>query len=147
MLFREATIDDIAAMHKVRMSVKENVLNSPNLVTHEDYVRYLTVGGKGWVCEENGEIVGFAVISQNDTNLWALFVNPNFEGKGIGKRLHDLMLHRTFEHSQRTVWLTTEPGTRAESFYRKSGWRDTGLTKTGEIRFEMSYADWTQRHL
>ena len=147
MNIREAGINDIAGMHKVRMAVRENVLNSPNLVTHEDYVRFITVGGKGWVCEEDNEIVGFAIISQSDPNVWALFVHPDFEGRGIGKRLHDLMLHWGFEQSHRTIWLTTEPGTRAETFYRKSGWKDAGVIKTGEIKFEMSYADWKQRHL
>lgn len=147
MNIREANINDIAGMHRVRMAVKENVLDNPNLVTHEDYVRFITVGGKGWVCELEDEIIGFSIISKSDPNVWALFVDPSYEGKGIGKRLHDLMLHWGFEQSHRTIWLSTMPGTRAENFYRKSGWRDAGLLKTGEIKFEMSYADWKQRHL
>ena len=34
------------------------------------------------------------------------------------------------------AWLSTDPGTRAERFYRRQGWVDTGRTAEGEIRFE-----------
>ncbi len=51
MLFREATIDDIKQIQIVRHSVKENVLSNPLLVTAADCENFLTVRGKGWVCE------------------------------------------------------------------------------------------------
>ena len=35
------------------------------------------------------------------------------------------------------IWLTTEPHTRAERFYRAAGWQEVGLTSTGEIHFEL----------
>jgi hypothetical protein len=33
------------------------------------------------------------------------------------------------------MWLTTDPGTRAERFYRRAGWRVTG-SRNGELVFE-----------
>lgn len=42
MLFREATIKDIVEIMNVRMSVLENVLNTPGLVTERDCKEYLT---------------------------------------------------------------------------------------------------------
>jgi hypothetical protein len=36
------------------------------------------------------------------------------------------------------VWLSTSPGTRAEQFYRKAGWKETGIYGKGEIKFEMT---------
>lgn len=51
------------------MSVKENVLSNPALVTYKDYVEYLFVRGKGWVCEINNIITGFAIADLQDHNI------------------------------------------------------------------------------
>ncbi len=142
MIYREATTADIDAYMIVRMSVKENVLNNPALVTYEDNVEYLNVRGKGWVCETENTIVGFAIADLKDHNIWALFVQPEYEGKGIGKQLHNLMLDWYFTHTKETVWLGTAPNTRAEKFYTKSGWTNVGVVNKGEVKFEMSYDEW-----
>jgi GNAT superfamily N-acetyltransferase len=144
MTFREATVVDIAALHRIRMAVKENVLNNPMLVTTADYERYLTKEGKGWLCEIDGTIAGFGIIDTFSNNIWALFVHPDHEGKGIGKGIQRLMLDWHFNKSKETLWLGTSPETRAESFYRASGWKDMGMRKNGEIRFEMSSTDWKE---
>lgn len=142
MNFREATIEDIKALHEVRMAVKENVLSNPLLVTDADYRNFLTTHGKGWLCEIGNSIVGFAIIDTVQNNIWALFVHPDHEKKGIGKKLQEIMLRWFFDKSDQTLWLGTAPNTRAENFYRSSGWKDMGLRKNGEIRFEMTYANW-----
>lgn len=84
MIFIEATIEDIDNYMIVRMSVKENVLNNPALVPKEDNVDYLAKYGKGWVCKIDNKIIGFSIVGLNQRNVWALFVHPEFEGKGIG---------------------------------------------------------------
>ncbi|WCT15091.1 hypothetical protein [Mucilaginibacter jinjuensis] len=61
MIYREAILSDIPQIMKVRLAVKENVLSNPALVTDEDCENYLTIRGKGWVCETEGQIVGFAI--------------------------------------------------------------------------------------
>ena len=61
MIFREAQTEDIKQIQLVRNAVKENVLSNPGLVTDKDCVEYLTLRGKGWVCETDGTIVGFAI--------------------------------------------------------------------------------------
>jgi deoxycytidine triphosphate deaminase len=40
--------------------------------------------------------------------------------------------------------LSTAPGTRAEKFYKRSGWKDAGFHGKGEIKFEMSHSDWME---
>jgi GNAT superfamily N-acetyltransferase len=142
MIFREAQIEDITQMHVVRMSVKENVLPDPNLITRSDYEEFLFHRGKGWVCETDKAIVGFAIVDLKEKNIWALFVLPEFEGKGIGKKLHDKMMAWYFSQPNKTVWLGTSPNTRAETFYRKTGWKQTGVRANGELRFEMNEDDW-----
>ena len=145
MMIREARIDDIKQIQIVRNSVKENALSNPNLVTDEDCRIFLTERGKGWVCEVNGQIVGFSIADLRDHNIWALFVRPGFDKQGIGRQLHDVMLNWYFEQTQETVWLGTAPGTRAEAFYRKAGWKETGIHGKGEIKFEMSYRNWREK--
>lgn len=145
MLIREAKIDDIIQLHIVRNSVLENKLTDPAKVIVNDYVEYLTERGMGWVCEVDKEIVGFAIIDLLKNNIWALFVTPTFEQKGIGRRLHNTMLTWYFTQTQENVWLTTSAGTRAELFYAKSGWSKVGLTAVCEIKFEMSYDNWNRR--
>jgi GNAT superfamily N-acetyltransferase len=142
MIFREAQIADITEMHIVRITVKENVLPNHGLFTARDYEEFLMKRGKGWVCEIDDIVVGFAIVDMRDNNVWALFVHPEFDGKGIGRRLHDEMLAWYFSQTDKTIWLGTSPQTRAEKFYRKAGWKETAIRPNGEIRFEMSEDDW-----
>ncbi len=92
MIIREAKIDDINQIQTVRNSVKENTLSNPNLVTEADYEEFIMERGKGWVCEIENQIVGFAIADLKENNIWALFVDPEFEKKGIGQLLHKTML-------------------------------------------------------
>jgi ribosomal protein S18 acetylase RimI-like enzyme len=146
MIIREATIADIPQIQFVRHSVNENKLSNPALVTDKDCEEYMTVRGKGWVCEVEGKIAGFAIADLQDNNIWALFLQPKFEQQGIGRKLHDTMLNWYFAETQTTLWLSTSPNTRAASFYRKAGWLETGTYGKDELKFEMSHADWTKQH-
>ena len=127
MNIREATIADIPQIQVVRHAVKENQLSDPGLVTDRDCEVYITQRGKGWVCEADGQIAGFAIADLQDHNIWALFLLPEYEGRGIGRQLHDTMLHWYFPQTKETVWLSTEAGTRAEKFYRRAGWKEAGM--------------------
>lgn len=144
MILREAKIDDIKQIQIVRNSVKENTLPSPDLVTDDDCREFMTVKGKGWVCEVDNQIVGFAIADLKENNIWALFLDPLFEKKGIGKQLHKMMLDWYFTQTKETVWLGTAFNTRAEMFYRKAGWKEVGMHGPKEIKFEMTYENWIQ---
>jgi GNAT superfamily N-acetyltransferase len=144
MLFRTAETSDIVEMMAVRMSVNENVLATPGLIIEKDYEEYIHQRGRGWVCETKGVIAGFSVADAKGHNIWALFVRPEFEGVGIGRNLHAIMLDWYFTQTDEKVWLGTASGTRAETFYRRAGWKENGKHGKGEIKFEMSYHDWKQ---
>jgi GNAT superfamily N-acetyltransferase len=134
---RVATSHDIPAMHEVRMSVRENVLSNPASIDAKDYRDMLERRGRGWVYELDGRVVGFAVGDHSARNIWALFVQPGFEGRGIGHALHDAMVAWLFEKGSEPIWLTTTPGTRAQRFYESAGWICSGHAQNGEVRFEM----------
>jgi aminoglycoside 6'-N-acetyltransferase I len=137
MRLRPATAADIPAMHRVRVAVRENVLGDPDAITADHYREMIEARGRGWVMhEDGGDIVAFAVADQSRRNIWALFVDPAHERRGLGRRLHDTMVAWLFAQSEDTVWLGTEPGTRAERFYRAAGWREAGRQRNGEVRFE-----------
>jgi GNAT superfamily N-acetyltransferase len=142
MKIRIAELKDIPQIQVVRNLVKENRLSDPKLVPDSDVEDYMFRRGKGWVCEINKEVVGFAIADLVDNNIWALFVHPGFEKLGIGKKLHDEMMNWYFSKTGKTVWLGTAPGTRAEEFYRKAGWKEVGVHGKGEIKFEMTKDDW-----
>lgn len=142
MIFREANVDDIKEIQAVRNSVTENTLSDPSLVTDEDCIEFITQRGKGWVCEIDHKIVGFSIVDVRDKNIWALFIQPEFEKQGIGRKLQGLMLDWYFEQTSTNVWLGTSPNTRAELFYRKTGWKEIGIHGAGEIKFEMTYENW-----
>jgi GNAT superfamily N-acetyltransferase len=142
MIFREAKITDIAQMHAVRIAVAENVLPNPDLITAADYEDFLLRRGKGWVCETDNTVIGFAIVDLQEGNVWALFVHPAFDGRGIGRRLHDEMLEWYFSQTDGSIWLGTSPNTRAEKFYRKAGWKEAGIRANGEIKFELNSPEW-----
>ncbi len=145
MKFREADAKDIDGIQIVRRLVKENRLSDPGLVSDQDVSDFISDRGKGWVCEEGDETLGFAIADLMENNIWALFIHPEHEGKGIGKYLHALMLDWYFAQGKDRVWLSTTPGTRAEKFYRKAGWTETGIYGKNEIKFEMTRSEWLTR--
>lgn len=146
MNFRQAETSDIKQIQRVRHSVKENVLSNPGLVTDDDCEEFLTRRGRGWICEIDNRIVGFAIADLKENNIWALFILPEFEGKGIGSKLHDMMLDWYFTQEKQTVWLGTAPRTKAEKFYRKHGWRETGIYGKNEIKFELTIDEYNTIH-
>ena len=145
MPIREANKADIKRIQVVRHLVKENILSDPSLVTDDDCEDYINRRGKGWVSEEDGAIVGFAIADLQDKSIWALFIQPEYEGRGIGRQLHDTMMDWYFSKTTDTVWLSTSPHTRAETFYRKAGWKEAGM-KNGEMVFEFTADDWSRLH-
>ena len=142
MLIREATTNDIGQIQRVRHAVKENRLSDPSLVPDADVEDYICRRGRGWVAEIDGRIIGFSIVSIPDQNVWALFVDPDYEGRGAGRQLHDVMIDWYFSQTESAVWLGTSPGTRAEQFYRKAGWRQNGMNGKDELKFEMDRNDW-----
>ncbi len=134
-----------AQIQFVRNAVKENRLSDPALVPDKDVAAYMTKRGKGWVCEVDKRIVGFSIVDLVENNVWALFVHPDFEALGIGKKLHELMMDWYFDQTNKKIWLGTEPKSRAETFYRIQGWKEVGVHGKGEIKFEMDFETWSAR--
>jgi len=135
-VLRVATVADIAAMHRVRLSVRENRLVF-SIITENDYRKHLEELGRGWVVETAGEIIGLAIGNATDGNVWALFVHPDHERRGHGRQLHDVMVSWLWEQGIPKLWLTTDPDTRARRFYEAAGWSIEGFTSGGQALLEL----------
>jgi|SRR5688572_4031976 GNAT superfamily N-acetyltransferase len=138
-MLRAAVASDIAAIQRVRASVRQNRLVS-TIITDEDVRAALETTGRGWVVEAKGEVVAFAIGNAVTGNIWALFVHPEHEGRGYGRQLHDTMVNWLWAVGLRRLWLTTEPGTRAQRFYESAGWRLTAVDHD-ELRYELHRND------
>jgi GNAT superfamily N-acetyltransferase len=131
---RRADDNDIPELMRIRASVRENILSDPAKVP-ASLVREFILHSGIWVWEEGGSIVGFSSADTRDGSIWALFIEPSAEGRGIGRAL----LARAVEDLRRKNWkqvrLTTEIGSRADTFYRLQGWREGGVSQSGERIF------------
>jgi GNAT superfamily N-acetyltransferase len=139
-IFREATGADMPGISRVRTSVVENLLTIDQLeergITNASVAAFFLTGSKGWVALQGREIVGFSIADRSTQSIFALFVLPAHEGRGIGGRLFDLAFGWLRENGAARVWLTTAAGTRAARFYEKRGWTCTGQGPRGDMRYE-----------
>ncbi len=133
---RQAVRADIPGMHRVRMAVRENRLVS-TVITEADYISEIEVTGRGWVAEDRGVIVGFAIGNKVTGNIWALFVDPDHEGRGHGRRLHDTMVQWLFDEGLTRLQLSTDPNTRARRLYERAGWSFVRMLPSGEAELQL----------
>jgi ribosomal protein S18 acetylase RimI-like enzyme len=132
---RPALIDDVRAMHALRMSVRENRLSEPARVTEADYAQHLAQAGTSWVAEVDQCIAGFAIADLPSRSIWALFVKRELEGRGIGRALLQQVTRSLAAAGPGLIHLSTEAGTRAERLYVAAGWTRAGLLPNGEVHF------------
>lgn len=135
-VLREAMRADVPGIQYVRHAVQENRLSS-RCIDDAEVIEYLERHGRGWVVEQGGEVIAFAVGDARDGNIWALFVDPAHEGRGHGRRLHDTMVGWLFAQGLTRLWLSTGEDTRARGFYAWCGWHETGPAPGGEVRMEL----------
>jgi GNAT superfamily N-acetyltransferase len=132
---RAARLNDIAAMHAIRLAVRENKLSARTGITAASYQPYVR-NGTAWVAEHGATLLGFAAADAADASVWALFVAPDAEAMGIGRALHDAMLDWAASQNITHLSLATAAGTRAEGFYTRLGWRALGHDEQGQMRFD-----------
>lgn len=124
-------------MSVIRLAVTENRLRDPSRITTQMYLDYLDKLGKSWVCECDGVIAGFAAADKHDGSIWALFISPEQEGKGIGKRLLALMSVYLFAQGHQKIVLTTSADTRADTFYASQGWERGKMDNDVDVHYSL----------
>lgn len=142
---RRATVADIPEMSRIRLAVKENALSNPARITEAMYRDYLDALGRGWVCEQDGEMIGFSYAARADSSIWALFVAPAREGRGAGKQLLRLAVDWLFEIGHAEVRLGTAANTRADRFYAAQGWTREEMKDDVEVGYRLRRDDLPRR--
>lgn len=140
MKIRLATVDDVPVIMRIRFSVRENMLSDPAKVTAAMCIDYLDRLGRGWVCERAGEIIGFSYAARADGSIWALFVLPEYEGLGAGKRLLKAATDWLFAHGHQQIVLSTTVNTRADRFYAAQGWQRAEMKDEEEVIYRLTAA-------
>lgn len=143
--FREAHSADIASIFDVRTAVRENHLGAEGLaargITPQSVAQSFEGHSRGWVADVDGRIAGFAIADRSSRSIFALFIHPDFDGRGLGTRLLRLAASWLMPSPADPIWLTTGQRTKAETFYRRRGWRQVRIEDDGQIRFEWSGND------
>ena len=131
---RRATQSDVARIMEIRHSVRENRLSDPNLVTAGDCVEFIE-RSEIWVWEEEEAVHAFAAGDIRDGWIWALFVAPEYEGRGIGRALLSIACETLRNAGYEVANLSTAAGTRAERFYTENDWTAVNKNGRGEVLF------------
>lgn len=135
MRLRRADAGDVARVLKIRGEVRENRLSDPASVGPADVMAFVE-RGLLHVAEGDEGVDGFSAANPDDGFLWALFVAPRAEGRGLGAALLDAALHDLRAAGLARARLETDPGTRAERFYKRRGWTSIGCNSKGETVLE-----------
>ena len=137
--FRQMRIDDIPATLAVRLSTVENAITLERLktdygVTPQSIATAMASHVRGWLCEDAGTAVGFAMGDASTGEVLVVAVRPEYERNGVGEGVLSRLQTWLFAEGHGEIWLRAnpDPHIRAYGFYRKLGWRPTGRMLDGD---------------
>lgn len=111
---------DVAAMFKVRTSVRGNTLTRDESASLGITPEAIAQSSR-------------SAVDLEDACLFAAFVLPEHEGQGLGRRLVQAAEAALFARHP-AAWLETGAASRATGFYRRLGWAfdaDAGAATSG----------------
>ncbi len=141
MSIRVATEADVEALFEVRTSVVQNHQSREELaglgVTPRSIAEMLRTTSRVWIAEEDGQAVAFSMADADQGTIFAMFVRPEHEGKGLGRALMKQAEDWLFGRGWPEIWLLTgsDPGLRAVGFYLHLGWQAAGLQDDGQTKY------------
>jgi len=92
--------------------------------------RWRTFSGQIWVAEDQGRVIGF--VAFDGTQLYALYVLPDCQGRGIGTGLLEMAAGVSW------LWVLKE-NEAARRFYEARGWQPDGTERLAYGVTEMRY--------
>ncbi len=85
-----------------------------------------------WVLEVDGRMVGHGVLSVavGEAHILNICVHPDWQGKGLGRRILDRMLRLARKHEADTAFLEVRvSNTVAQRLYETAGFNEIGLRR------------------
>lgn len=104
-------------------------------ITESSVIDMIEKNRCAWVAVDNGKIIGFSMILPDEGSLFAAFVLPEYEGRGVGRSLVQLAEQELFKHHE-VAWLETDKNSRAAKFYKRLGWVEKENVSESDIRLE-----------
>lgn len=136
-----ATPDDIETLFEIRTSVAQNHQSRDELsalgVTPDSLAEMLRTRSRAWLAHVEGTAAGFSMADSARATIFAMFVRPGFEQRGIGRRLMAEAEAWLFAQGWDQIWLATgsDESLRAWGFYLHLGWVPAGVLDDGQVRF------------
>ncbi|MBH3426385.1 GNAT family N-acetyltransferase [Pseudomonas alkylphenolica] len=140
-ILRLASPSDIELLFDIRTSVTQNHLSREQMhelgITADALSDAMRKAPCVWIAEWQQQAVGFVMVDHDEAELFALFVRPQHEGKGIGQILLQQAEAALFQRHE-VIHLITDgdEAIRANGFYRRCGWNVTGAVDARDVRFE-----------
>ena len=132
-IYRKAIPEDTPACIALRGKTRENAYSVEQLkalgITLESWRSGIGDGSlPGYVCTVEGELAGYCFGDRSTGEIAVLALLPEYEGKGIGKTLLNLMIEEFKGLGFERLFLgcSSDPKVRSYGFYRHLGWRTTG---------------------
>ncbi len=120
---------------RMRGLTRENAVSEERLrahgITAESWAEDIRTGRlPGWVARSGGLIVGYCFGAAETGEVVVLALLPQEEGRGLGKRLLQLVIDdlRSQGHGRLFLGCASDPAVRSYGFYRHLGWVSTGTT-------------------
>ncbi len=130
MNIREMEVNDLPEIFELRIATWHNSNGREELnqmgITIESVSEMMMNCHKGWLCEADSRITGFAMGDSDNGEMWVIAVLKEYEDQGIGRRLLEKVEDWLFSKGWKEIWLTTDAdeSVRAVEFYRHLGWKD-----------------------
>lgn len=144
-LVRLATLADIDTLFAIRTTVVQNHLSREQMadlgITPQVLADSMAESPCVWLAEVQGQPAAFSMVNHDSGEVFAMFVLPAYEGRGLGRQLMAVAEAALFEHHP-TLYLITDgrDEIRANGFYQRLGWTQVGRVEGDDVRYEKSRA-------
>ncbi len=124
-MIRRATPDDGAAVSRVFVAARDEMTYLPRIDDEHRLLLgdWLIARGPLWLAEEDGRVVGFSGVK--DEELTHLYVHPDTQDRGIGWALLE---HAKTQSPERLELWVFQKNEGARRFYERHGFRLVKLT-------------------
>ena len=99
------------ALFDIRTSVPENHQSREELasigVTPRRIREMLVTTSRAWIAEEGRQAVAFSMADSAEATVFAMFVRPGYEGRGLGRALMQAAEDWLFSKGLDEIWLLT----------------------------------------